>query len=144
MKSLVTIIIIFIQVQIFAQGGHRPNGGEKIRAMKVGLITEELNLSESQAEKFWPVYNAYSDERMAIHHQIRELTRRNNGLSNDELLNRQDEIMDLRQKELNVVKKYRESFLRIISPKQYSDMMESERKFNDMILQKLKERHERN
>ena len=82
MKSLVTIIIIFIQVQIFAQGGHRPNGGEKIRAMKVGLITEELNLSESQAEKFWPIYHSYSEERTHIHQQIRKLERPNQNGSN--------------------------------------------------------------
>ena len=41
----------------------QPNKGEdrkKIEAMKVAYLTEQLNLSPAEAEKFWPVYNEFS------------------------------------------------------------------------------------
>ena len=38
--------------------GERPN----IEAIKVAYITKELNLSAEEAQKFWPVHNAYMAE----------------------------------------------------------------------------------
>ena len=32
---------------------------ERIKAIKTAYLTEELNLSSQEAEKFWPVYNKY-------------------------------------------------------------------------------------
>jgi hypothetical protein len=38
--------------------GERPN----IEAIKVAYITKQLNLSAEEAQKFWPVHNAYMAE----------------------------------------------------------------------------------
>ncbi len=41
----------------------QPNKGEdrkKIDAMKVAYLTDQLNLTKVEAEKFWPVYNEFS------------------------------------------------------------------------------------
>lgn len=133
---------LLIGMSTFAQ---RPDGpkGDRLKAMKIGMITQELKLTESQAEKFWPIYNAYSDDRNEIFRDIRQLSRNNQSLNNNEALKRQDEILDLRQEEINLTKKYRDSFLKVISPQQYSTLMETERRFNQMLLEKLKERNGR-
>lgn len=39
---------------------------EKIRAKKVGFITQELNLTKEEAEKFWPIYDKYQEELMTL------------------------------------------------------------------------------
>lgn len=118
-----------------------PPGGEKIRAIKIGMITQELRLTESQAEKFWPIYNNFSDERGEVHKEIRRLTKRpDENLSNNETLKRQDRILELQQQEIDITKKYRDSFLKVITPQQYGSLMATERKFNQMLLEKLKER----
>lgn len=144
MKKLFLIIsVLFFGLSTQAQ---RPDGGPKgdrIKAMKIGMITQELKLTESQAEKFWPIYNAYSDDRNEIFRDIRQLSRNHQNLNSNESLKRQDEILDLRQEEINLTKKYRDSFLKVISPQQYSSLMETERKFNQMLLEKLKERNGR-
>jgi hypothetical protein len=142
MKSLFLYIALIISNISFGQRpGGNPPGGERIRAMKVGMITNELKLTETQAEKFWPIYNNYSDEKGGIHQQIRKLTKRpDENLSNAELMKRQDQILELQQEELNITKKYRDNFLRVISAQQYSSLMAAERKFNQMLLDKLKER----
>jgi Spy/CpxP family protein refolding chaperone len=142
MKNIFLYILLSISSLSFAQRpGGNPPVGERIRAMKVGMITNELKLTESQAEKFWPIYNNYSDEKNEIHYQIRRLTKRpDENLSNSEIIKRQDKILELQQEELNITKKYRDNFLRIISAQQYSSLMTADRKFNQMLLDKLKER----
>ncbi|MFA9187818.1 sensor of ECF-type sigma factor [Flavobacterium sp. FBOR7N2.3] len=37
--------------------------------MKVSFLTTELNLSSQEAEKFWPIYNAYDNKQFQIKHE---------------------------------------------------------------------------
>lgn len=46
--------------------GERPN----IEAIKVAYITKQLNLSAEEAQKFWPVHNAYMAELKKLETQI--------------------------------------------------------------------------
>jgi hypothetical protein len=41
---------------------------EQIKAAKVAFITNELNLTPTEAEKFWPIFNAFDDKQ----HDIRK------------------------------------------------------------------------
>lgn len=145
MKFKITLSIIlgvFLSLSSLAQGQH--GGNERLRAMKVGMITQDINLSESQAEKFWPVYNNFEDERSQIFRKIRQLSRKDETLTSEDLVKRQDQIMALRQQELDLTKSYKESFLKVISIQQYAKLMDTERRFNQMLLEKLKERKGRN
>lgn len=44
----------------------RKEGRDKIKALKIAYITEQLNLTTSEAESFWPIYNAYNKEQNTI------------------------------------------------------------------------------
>lgn len=52
------IILFFISAGLFAQ----PDRHEKIRTLKIAYITEELSLTSSEAEKFWPIYNDHDSK----------------------------------------------------------------------------------
>ncbi|MDA9239054.1 hypothetical protein N9P00_00970 [Flavobacteriaceae bacterium] len=39
---------------------------EEIKAHKTAFITEQVNLTSTQAEKFWPIYNKHEQEVMAL------------------------------------------------------------------------------
>jgi Spy/CpxP family protein refolding chaperone len=39
---------------------------EEIKAHKTAFITEQVNLTSTQAEKFWPIYNKHEEEVMAL------------------------------------------------------------------------------
>ena len=39
---------------------------EEIKAHKTAFITEQVNLTSAQAEKFWPIYNKHEQEVMAL------------------------------------------------------------------------------
>lgn len=36
---------------------------EQIKALKIAFISTELKLTPEEAEKFWPLYNAYEDKK---------------------------------------------------------------------------------
>lgn len=57
MKKII-IILFFISAGLFAQ----PDRHEKIRTLKIAYITQELSLTSSEAEKFWPIYNAHDSK----------------------------------------------------------------------------------
>jgi Spy/CpxP family protein refolding chaperone len=39
---------------------------EEIKAHKIAFITEKVNLTANQAQKFWPIYNKHEQEVMAL------------------------------------------------------------------------------
>lgn len=62
MKKLLPILLLLVSLNISGQQNKR----ERIKALKVSFITEKLDLSTKEAQKFWPVYNAYEKEIHAI------------------------------------------------------------------------------
>lgn len=61
MKKSILIIILFLSLNVFAQGR-----GEKLKALKVAFITERLDLTQEEAQKFWPIYNAYEENERKL------------------------------------------------------------------------------
>ena len=59
---LTLILILSFQTQLFSQGKNM----ERIRSQRVAFYTEKLELSEKEAEIFWPVYNDYSSQKEEI------------------------------------------------------------------------------
>ena len=68
-------IIIFICISFFcilsfkAQG--KKGSREKIKALKVAYLTEQLNLTSSEAEKFWPIYNEFDKNNHSLRSKLR-------------------------------------------------------------------------
>ena len=55
--------LVVLSMGAFAQGPQGPRRGadngwrERVRAEKVAFLTEEIDLTESEAQVFWPIYN---------------------------------------------------------------------------------------
>src|SRR5437879_9747223 len=49
-----------------ADGNQKANAKEKIKAARIGLITQRLGLTPEQAQKFWPIYNEFSQKRTEL------------------------------------------------------------------------------
>jgi len=71
MKKIITLICIslFCTLSLSAQG--EKGSREKIKALKVSYLTEQLNLTPSEAEKFWPIYNGYNKEQYSLRNILR-------------------------------------------------------------------------
>jgi hypothetical protein len=68
LRNLVFALLFFSSFSTFAQGEKMKEKREQIKAMKVAFITTELDLNSSEAEKFWPIYNAFEEKEFEIKH----------------------------------------------------------------------------
>ena len=69
MKKIISVLLALALVagMVQAQDKQEKKNGhdwrEKVRAEQVAFITSELDLSESEAQAFWPVYNDVQKQR---------------------------------------------------------------------------------
>ena len=69
MKKIISVLLSLVLIGSIAQAqdkqekksGH--DWRERVRAEQVAFITSELDLSESEAQAFWPVYNDIQKQR---------------------------------------------------------------------------------
>lgn len=121
------ILIILISFTGFASVQAQNNDGrvkrfEKVQALKIAFITQKLELTPDEAQKFWPVYNRYEAElRQVI------LSNKNGG-----------DAIDNEEKVLNVKKKYRPDFIKIIGQPKTNTLFNAEREFRGILMRHLK------
>ena len=60
-KQSIFIVLLLVSLNVEAQS-HR----ERIKALKVSFLTERLDLTEKEAQKFWPVYNEFEKNSSKI------------------------------------------------------------------------------
>lgn len=146
MKSQILTLCLAISTLAFAQ---KPNR-EKIESFKVAFLTERLDLSPSEAQSFWPVYNQFQDE-MRTHHEARRQQMEQFGPAGDGLNSMsEDEIKKELDKELtreeNIVKlrrKYHQEFLRVLSAKKVAKLYAAEMQFERKLVERLRKGRDR-
>ena len=69
MKNLIIIFVLCLGLSGQAQKKDRH---EQIKALRVPFLTEELNLTPAEAEKFWPIYNAHEEKLRTLRKQERK------------------------------------------------------------------------
>ena len=71
MKKIYTLLLLlFISIQVFGQRNEKIK--TPIKAHKIAFITEQLDLTTEEAEKFWPIYNAHEKEMEMLRFNKRE------------------------------------------------------------------------
>lgn len=77
MKKLIVVICISLFFSISLQAQMSKEGRDKIKALKIAYLTEQINLTTDEAQKFWPIYNAYIKEQIKIRNNYRDTLRKN-------------------------------------------------------------------
>jgi len=135
---LLTIILLSTN-SVLAQ---RNMNRQKIMALKTSYITNSLNLTPNEAEKFWPVFNLYSKNiqtlKMSLEGGIHKKVQASGGIdsiSETEAKLLLDEIISLEQQITNNEVKMINELSKIISFKQIIKLKKTQREFNKRILQ---------
>ena len=144
MKKVALLVVVLAMSFTTKAQDEFPNrrGNEKIKAAKVGLITNRLSLTEEQAKTFWVVYDEFDKKRNEIRKNIRQMTAesRNITTSDDKILADIKEILTLKQKEVDLDREYLSKFLKSINIRQVSELYKTEQLFNQMLVKKLDRR----
>lgn len=113
---------------------------ERIEAARVAFLTNRLNLTTEQAQKFWPIYNEYDAKRRGLRKRINGRQKELATLADNQLQPAIDDFFAARQEELNLDKEYAAKFQKVISLRQTILLYRSEREFTKLLLRKIEER----
>ncbi len=148
MKHLYLILILLV-CSLTAGAQNKPadkptqSGADRVQALKVAFITKALDLTSEEAEKFWPIYNEYSDKRDVVRKQLQENRKKvkeeAEKLSAEELMKLADEEMTLRQQDLDLQKEMHEKLKKVLPAKKLAQLYVAEEDFKKELLQMLKE-----
>lgn len=119
-----------------------PKAIERINNLRIAYLTEKLELTPGQAERFWPVYREFSQQRMKLRNELRTAQRAIDPNNPDPA--KQQALIDLglriRQQELDLEKDYSGRLLKVVTPQQLINLRKGERDFNDIIRAQIQQR----
>ena len=107
----------------------RAQNGNRLEALKIAYITNKLNLSPQEAERFWPIYNQYAAELK----QARQQAIKNNSSE-----------IELDESTLNIRKKYSTQFSQVISPQKVDMLFKSEKEVARFVQKEMERRQFKN
>lgn len=150
MKRLITtsIFITLLTLLSVAQGGRYHKDYQKIKSEKISFITNAIELTPQEAEKFWPIYNEFETKKwdyMKERHELeKSLSQNLEELSDKEYLILSEKLASfpIRDGELNL--EYNKKFLQIISPKKVVLLHLSEVNFRNTMLRKYRNKDSKN
>ena len=143
MKAVFKIIFLSVMaVSAFAQDEDLPQPQDqkvrdKIEAARIAYITDQLQLTPGEAEKFWPVYREFAEKRRGIRQQMREARTADPAQTDQEAV---DQQFKMKQQELDLEKDYSGRLLKVISAQKLRSLPQAERKFRQMILDQIQRR----
>lgn len=144
MKPTHTLIRLVLMLALWlghhaawAQNGERR---EKIEAMKVAFLTQQLDLSSREAQQFWPVYNEYQDKLEALRQQRRKDRKAStsDALSDKDAEALLDQELAFRQQEIDLQKTYYQRFKGVLTVRKALKLMRSEEEFKRVLLEQIK------
>ena len=143
-KILFPIIFLLVTSLSFSQGFKEKR--EKVKALKVAYITEQLELTTDEAQKFWPIYNAFDENQSELRHEkMRSILDRFKP-GNVEKLSEKDASNSLAQMEkieedlFNLKKKFIKDLQSVISAKKIIKLKKAEEDFNRELLKQMREK----
>ena len=116
--ATVSISSIFAAKAQDGQPGDENQRQEKIKALYVAYITEQLSLTPDEAQKFWPLHTQFSNELKSVKQDLPELEKQ--------------------QAILNVKKKYQDSFNRVLGPNRCERFFRMDGEFKRKLLDRIR------
>jgi hypothetical protein len=142
MKLFIGILMsFFISHPLFSQD---EEALKKVEAARIALITERLELSPEQAEKFWPLYREYVAKRQDLRREYVDARKEANReqMSEEESKKLLNKGLELKERQLALDKLYSERFNSVITTRQILQLRKAEEDFRQMLMERLDRRRD--
>jgi hypothetical protein len=133
------LLTLFVSVSVFAQ---RPDR-DKIKALKIAHITEQLDLSKDEAQKFWPIYNTNeaAEQKLRLKYSERRKENTPSDLTESEAKALLLDMVSIEQEKIELRSKMLKDLLEILPAKKIITLVQTEKSFKRKMLQEFKSRH---
>lgn len=143
-NALMIAFAVFISVPAMSQDKDEPSNDQKerVEALKRAFITERLNLSVTEAEKFWPVFNEFEDKKKEVKKAIKQAHKACEADPKNEklLLEKVAVITQKRKEEADLDEKFIKDILPILGAERAGKLLGIEEEFRKKLMDELKER----
>ena len=112
----------------------------KLLNEKIAIFTNHIGLTSRESERFWPIYNQYSETRDELSVRAKKILRQ---LSNEQTMSAitekeitalLDSYMICVEKDAQVQMEYYKKFLTVLSARKVAKVYQAEDKFRDYLL----------
>ena len=116
---------------------------EKVKADKKLMVASNMELTESEAKGFWPVYEEYQNDLAAINQRIGKLIEsyaadyRSNTLTDEKAKKLIDELVAIEQAEATLKASYVPKLSKVLSLKKVARYLQVENKVRAMVKYEL-------
>ncbi|HIP36849.1 MAG TPA: hypothetical protein EYG85_08345 [Crocinitomix sp.] len=141
MKKLILLLLLGVIFTSVAQSQKPNDNHNDIKAQKIAFLTSQLNLTVSEAEKFWPIYNEYDAKIKAnrkVYRTKMKAFKNSDTLTDDEAYTLAEEILDLNEEKTQIKKEYLVKFSKILGKKKGAKVFYLEQKFKRELLHKIR------
>ena len=147
MKRNFFIPILFLLATTFTFAQGHKEKQEKIKALKVAYITEQLEFTTDEAQKFWPIYNDYQEKQFDLRHEkMRSILKKLEGDAFEKLSEKEasallSQMQGVEETLFTLQKKYIKDLQSILSDKKIMKLKKAEGDFNRHLLKQMREKH---
>lgn len=145
-NHILLFTLIFLSSILSAQDHNKQRRHEKIRAYKVAHITDKLNFSSEEAEKFWPIYNDYNNQTMKLHKEERFKIKKQidkldgiNKLTDDQAKKILEHIKSIEKRRNELKFSFFNKISTFLSYRKILKLKITEHEFNRKLLRKLRQ-----
>jgi len=140
--AVTCISLATVQAQGNNSPGSRPGAqqdkSQKVENLRIGFITDKVDLNKEEAEKFWPVYNQQQDKLNAINDRRRSLNQTDiEALPAGDREKVVDEMLQIEQDEAKIKRESHNALKGVLDPVKLGKLYKAERDFKKMLIEKL-------
>ena len=140
---IAAVLSTTITAQVSDDGFDRKERQEKmqsrIESKKVAFITQKLDLTPTEAQQFWPLYNEYQ-AKMKDFRKQNKTKLKGEDISESEANEFLENLFSREQNELELKKEYFNKLKTVVSAKKVAHLYMLERQFRDEILANIRTR----
>jgi hypothetical protein len=144
MKKLLFVSFLFFCVNtVFTQNEKRKN----LKTLKIAYLTSELDLTTTEAEKFWPIYNTNAQKQLELKNKYRELRNKTiedyTSINNSEAIQVLKKLSSIENEIYNIRDNMSIELIDVITAKKVILLRKAEEDFNRKLIKKYKNSHKK-
>ncbi len=149
MKNTLTILTLSLFLNVLLINAQDPDKSfmnlQEFEKNKQEFIMEHANLSQEEADSFFPLNSELQKKKLELHRKHQEtmkLTKESSDISDKEYKELIDNNVDLKMKEAELDKEYSDKFNKLMSPQKLFKAQQAEKTFMQEELRKYRESKE--
>lgn len=129
--------ILLLSLSLYSQE-RREKMKEQFESKRVAFLSDKLDLKPEEAQKFWPVYNMFNDEKEDLRQSLKE--DRDTELEDKEAEVLLGKMIELEEEALSIKKNYIAKFKNVIGARKTLMLFRLDRQFKEGMMKEIRER----